>query len=224
MKPTAISLRTKKLGVLIRDARLASNKSVTECAQAIGVSPAEFAAYELGEKAPSLPEVELLAYYLNVPLDHFWGNTSLTEKGSAGSSLDTQKLLEIRQRMIGVLLRQAREEAGLSLEDVAGQIGFTPAELEACELGQRPISLPVLEALSKLLRKTVRDFQDKNGPVGVWAAQQRDIADFLKLSPELQSFVARPINRPYLELAQRLSEMSVEKLRAVGEGILEITL
>jgi hypothetical protein len=41
---------------------------------------------------------------------------------------------------------------------------------------------------------------------------------------ELQSFVVKPINQPYLELAQRLSEMSVEKLRAVAEGLLEITL
>ena len=41
---------------------------------------------------------------------------------------------------------------------------------------------------------------------------------------ELQGFVCKPINRPYLELAVRLSEMSVEKLRGVAEGLLEITL
>ncbi len=142
MKPTAISLRTKKLGVLIQDARLACGKSVVECARAIGVPAEDFIAYELGEKAPSLPEVELLAYYLDVPLDHFWGNTSMLEKSAPASSLDPRQLLEIRQRMIGVLLRQAREEAGLSLDEVAGRIGLTPAELEACELGQGSLSLP----------------------------------------------------------------------------------
>jgi hypothetical protein len=41
---------------------------------------------------------------------------------------------------------------------------------------------------------------------------------------DLQTFVSKPINRPYLELAQRLSEMSVDKLRSVAEGLLEITL
>jgi hypothetical protein len=49
------------------------------------------------------------------------------------------------------------------------------------------------------------------------------VDDFLELSPELQAFVSKPINRPYLELAQRLSEMSVDKLRSVGEGNLEVT-
>jgi len=37
-------------------------------------------------------------------------------------------------------------------------------------------------------------------------------------------FISKPVNRPYLQLAQRLSEMSVEKLRMVAEGLLEITL
>ena len=59
--------------------------------------------------------------------------------------------------------------------------------------------------------------------VGVWANEQRNIQSYLALSPELQAFISKPVNRPYLELAQRLSEMSVEKLRAVAEGLLEIT-
>ena len=57
MNPLAITIRTKKIGVLVRDARLSANKSVKECAAAINVSEADFEAYELGEKAPSLPEV-----------------------------------------------------------------------------------------------------------------------------------------------------------------------
>jgi len=40
----------------------------------------------------------------------------------------------------------------------------------------------------------------------------------------LLAFVLKPINLPYLELAKRLSEMSVDKLRDVAEGLLEITL
>jgi hypothetical protein len=46
---------------------------------------------------------------------------------------------------------------------------------------------------------------------------------FLDLPPEVQQFVAKPVNRPYLELAMRLSDLSAEKLRAVAEVLLEIT-
>jgi hypothetical protein len=77
--------------------------------------------------------------------------------------------------------------------------------------------------LSGVLNRSIREFEDQHGPVGIWNTQQYNIKDFLKLPMEMQAFVSKPINRPYLELAIRLSEMSVDKLRAVAEGLLEIT-
>jgi transcriptional regulator with XRE-family HTH domain len=224
MITTAATLRTKKLGILLRDARLASGKNLGDTAQVIGVSPAELEAYELGEKAPSLPEIELLAYYLKVPLSHFWGNTAISESGAAKINVQPQKLLEIRNKVIGALLRQAREGAGLSLEDASELAELSPQQLEMYELGHDSIPLPLLETLGNALNRPIYEFQDKHGSAGIRASQERVIDDFLDLSPELQAFVSKPINRPYLELAQRLSEMSVDKLRSVGEGILEITL
>ena len=47
--------------------------------------------------------------------------------------------------------------------------------------------------------------------------------DFLELPLELRQFVARPVNRPYLELAMKLSDMSKDKLRSVAEDLLDIT-
>ena len=52
-----------------------------------------------------------------------------------------------------------------------------------------------------------------------------------KGNPAILRFVTRnariclkPVNLPYLEIAQRLSGLSVEKLRAMAEGLLDITL
>jgi len=52
----AMKIRAKKLGVLIRDVRLSKNKSIEECAQAVGITTSLFMEYEYGEKSPSLPE------------------------------------------------------------------------------------------------------------------------------------------------------------------------
>jgi transcriptional regulator with XRE-family HTH domain len=224
MNPLAITLRTKKLGVLIRDARMSCGKSIEECAGVIECSPAEFEAFELGQDAPSLPQIELLAFSLGIPLDHFWGSTAISEEKKDGNLIDVEQLTGLRQRMIGTLIRKAREDAGLSLQAVSEGVGISPESLEAIEFGRESISLPLLEYLTEFLNCSIKDFQDVHGPVGTWLIQQRAVDDFLELSPELREFVSRPINRPYLELAFRLSEMSVEKLRAVGEGILEITL
>ena len=70
-----VTIRTKKLGVLIRDARLAARRSAQECAEAIDIRKGLFRAYEDGLRAPSLPELEALVYYLDLPIDHFWGKS-----------------------------------------------------------------------------------------------------------------------------------------------------
>lgn len=224
INPQALTLRAKKLGALIRDARLASGLSLEECAQAIGVSSASFEAYEMGNNSPSLPELEVLAYTLDIPMEHFWEEQAISARNGAKKKLQLDQLVKLRQRMIGALIRQARMSADLSLDELATDTQIPVSALESYELGNSPVPLPHLEILSSLLNRSIRDFQDRSGPVGRWAAQQRAISDFLTLPDDLQDFVSKPINRPYLELAQRLSEMSVDKLRAVAEGLLEITL
>ena len=64
INPILKIIRAKKLGVLIRDAREKSGKSMEECAKAMGLSADELKAVEFGERSPSLPELEILAYYL----------------------------------------------------------------------------------------------------------------------------------------------------------------
>jgi hypothetical protein len=66
-------------------------------------------------------------------------------------------------------------------------------------------------------------FMDQTGVIGEWKMKQQAVQKYLELPKELQDFVSKPVNRPYLELALRLSGLSVEKLRAVAEGLLEIT-
>ena len=130
----------------------------------------------------------------------------------------------VRQRMIGAQLHKSRIESDLSLDELAERTGVPAKQLEEYEYGLSPVPLPNLEMLTTVLNIPIKDCFDKQGPVGQWANQQRRIQDFLILTPELQDFVSKPVNRPYLELAQRLSEMSVDRLRAVAEGLLEITL
>jgi transcriptional regulator with XRE-family HTH domain len=224
INPTVMTIRAKKLGVLIRDARLASRRRIEDCAETLQVSSQDFEAFELGENSPSLSKLEVLAYFLGIPVGHFWGNKAISENGSLALNFDINQLTGLRQRMIGALLRQAREQSELTLEAVAEGVGIPAEQLEASELGEDELPLPVLEAVCTTLGRPIDEFIDKYGPVGVWANQQQSVQEYLKLPEELQAFISKPINRPYLELAHRLSEMSVDKLRAVGEGILEITL
>jgi len=218
-----IAIRSKTLGLLIRDARTTTRRSVTECAQAAGIKPGLFRAYEEGRKAPSLPELEALVYFLDLPIDHFWSKEIKSGKPLPHENLDLPKLLSVRQRKIGALLRQERMNASISIRNLAHETGISGARIKAYELGERPMPLPELEALVKALGGRVESFFDRVGPIGQWLMNEEAIRDFLRLPLELRQFVAMPVNRPYLELAMKLSNMSKDKLRSVAEDLLDIT-
>jgi len=219
-----ITIRTKKFGVLIRDARYSARRTVSECARAIGIEPGLFRAYEDGRKAPSLPELETLVYFLDLPIDHFWGKAVRSDDTPAHERLDLPKLMTVRQRKIGALLRQERMNGSISIRNLAQDTGISGARINAYELGEKPIPIPELEVLVKALGGRVESFFDRNGPIGQWMMNEEGIRTFLELPVELRQFIAVPVNRPYLELAMKLSSMSRDKLRSVAEDILDITL
>jgi len=223
-KSLSIKIRQKKLGALIKDARLNSDKTPQECARIMQVTDLRYLDYEYGVLSPSLPELELFAYQLNTPIDHFWGNTSLSASSTTRHEIDTERLITLRQRIIGAKIKQARQNANLSLDDLSQQANIPDSQTEAYELGKIPVPLPVLEVFADIVNIPIREFFDNQGPVGNWETQQRTQIYLSELPPDMVAFLTKPVNRPYLELAQRLSEMSAEKLRAVAEGLLEITL
>ncbi len=219
-----ILLRAKALGVLIRDARIAKRLSIKECAQMLSIKPATFRAYEEGKKSPSLPELEILAYFFKLPLEHFWQKEILSEAPQQPSLPNLPLILSLRHRMIGANLRQERMNAGMSLKTLSERSGISISKLKSYELGERPIPLAELELMLQIIDTPIEHFFDQSGPIGRWMAEQREIQRFLELPFELREFISKPVNRPYLELAMRLSELSTEKLRAVAEGLLDITL
>lgn len=219
-----VNLRTKKLGILLKDARLSKNKSLKECAQAMGITSGIFKAYEEGRRAPSLPELEILTYYLDLPLAHFWSDDILSDTASPMSSINQQALVGIRQRMIGALLRKQRLDSGTSLKTLSTQSGISTSRLNAYELGESPVPVPVLEGLMSIMDGRIESLFDNSGPVGQWMSEKKIIQEFLHLPSELQSFVCKPVNQPYIELALSLSGLSTEKLRSVAESLLDITL
>jgi transcriptional regulator with XRE-family HTH domain len=216
-------LRKKKLGILMKDARLPWERSIEDCARVMAVAPDEYQSYENGLKSPSLPQLEAFAYYLSIPMDHFWNEHSISEEFPLR---ETEKILQrnqIRNRFISTHLRQVREENGLSQDELAEQSGLDTAHIDLYEGGKVAIPLPELEAVVKALKMDIHDLFDRHGKIGAWEMKEESNARFQELPDDLREFVSMPVNQPYLELAKRLSEFPTEKLRAIAESLLEIT-
>ncbi len=212
--------RARTLGALIRQARTHARRSVEECARILGLSPEEFAAAEAGEHVVSLPELEALAIYLDVPMAHFWGSYRLPQPEEP----DYGVLLALRRKIVGGLLRQSRLDAGQSPEEVAEAAEITVEQLLAYEAGEQAVPYLLLEKLARQVGQSIDIFlDDTRGPLGRHEAANERQRRFQELPPDVQSFVIRPANINYLETAMRLSEMDVEKLRTIAATILEIT-
>ena len=212
--------RAKILGVLIRDARLHAGRTIDDCATVLHISAEQFEQAELGNHVLSLPDIEVLAMYLQVPLNHFWGEKvrgryPRTEYGA---------ILTERHKTIGDLLRQAREKQGRSIQEVAAEINASPTQVRAYEEGTSPISLFELDRLARFLGHSLNFFiGDDRGPLAEHEVEQKIRQRLEELDPDLRAFVSEPINLSYLEIAMRLSHMDVKSLRTIAENILNIT-
>jgi transcriptional regulator with XRE-family HTH domain len=217
----SLSLRAKMLGATMRMARKAAKKSLKEAAALIGTTPGLLAAFETGRRSISLPELELYAYHLHRPLRQFWEFEESEEKPIVGDDLPA--VLGLRNRMIAAVLHGHRTDSGLTVRQLAEATGLTTSKINAYERGDRPIPIPHLEALAEALDHDIQDYVDRLGPVGDWDAAQRALGTFMRMPTKLREFIANPENRPYLELARRMSDLSTEKLRGLGEGLIDIT-
>lgn len=212
--------RAQKLGRLIRQAREHADRAQADCARRLELGAEEMAAIEAGEHPISLPELEVLALYLNVPMAYFWGSADLPERAQP----DYASYMALRQRVIGVLLRQVRMQARQTPEELAAASEIDVVQLAAYESGAAPIPYLHLEQLSRALEVSVDHFvDDSHGPLARHAAAHKLHAVYRRLPPQTQAFLLNPSHASFLETARRLSAMDVDRLRQIAEGILDIT-
>ncbi len=218
----ALEVRACVLGVLLRNARERAGKTQRELAQALGCSEARVRAYEFGEKGFTLPELELAACFLTVSTAELLDENATAGEFAPGE--DPKTVIGVRQRIIGTLLQQARIATGRTLPELSRAVGITQDRLRKFEYGDRPVPLPLLEALAGELGVQIDYFRDGvPDDTAAWIQAQGDFRHFETLPPEVREFVLSPVNVSYLQLAMRLSEMPAERLRAIAEALLDIT-
>lgn len=220
--PQAITLRAKMLGAMLREARLSADKSISKMASLIGTTRSTISSYERGRKAISLPELELFAYHLELPLSHFL-STSIG-RSKRKTDFDPTTIITLRQRIIGALLRKHRQETGLSIRALAETSKLPAWRISTFERGIRPIPLPQLEVLLTAVGHSIDIYIDHEGPIGEWIKNEQAFERLLELPIDLREFLIKPGNQAYLRMAKQLSELSVEKLRSLAEGLLDLTL
>lgn len=214
--------QNKIIGVMLRKARLDARRSVEECAQALACDPELISRAEDGQVGLTLPQLESLAHVLGVLLSDFLdGGESVQEEPQP---LPYENIMNIRRKIIGVILRQARLESGQTLDELALRMGLVPEYLARVELGDEQVSLVRLQALASALDIPFQEFIAEDViPLTPEEKGKRDLRLLEHLSPDVREFILKPINIPYLQVAMNLSHMPAETLRQIASGLLEIT-
>lgn len=218
----AAEIRRRIRGVLLQAARLRAGRTQRECAEVIGVSPAAIENYEQGRCDFSLPELELLAYFLSVPVVAFIegeGDSLVDEK-----TTPSIQVMSLRHRIIGALLREARLQKGKSTKDMAALLHCTPRRITRYEQGQTSVPLSHLETAAEYLDLPLAHFLDEGvGSIGERELQDRQYESFKSLPEDVRAFVVNPANLAYLRSAMHLAEMPADTIRTIAAGLLDIT-
>jgi transcriptional regulator with XRE-family HTH domain len=221
----ALDVRSKQIGVLIRAARLRARRSVKECAEWLGCSPHMMAQYEYGRRAISLPEIELLASFFDSPVNQLWDDDpAVLEQTREKPPL--KQLMPLRQKEIGVLLRQARTKSGKTQKQCADLLGVSTDTISKYEYGTKAVPFAQLELLASFLGVSLVDFLDRElltsciaiSRNGTHVLPASDTA--AGLPPEIEEFVRSPESLPYLEMALRLYELPQDSFRRLAEAML----
>ncbi len=227
MGPSAqelLTVRKRILGLLMRDAREASSYTVGACSELLGIPVESYERFESGDQTPTLPQLEILAYFFDIPLKHFFGTDTLASSKDDRNIKDrVPELTMLRQKVIGLKLRELREKSGYTMDQVSEKSGLSSGQIEVVENGMLALPVTALEGLAQAVNARIEDLVDSHGTVGNWLLAQDQFDSFTELPSDLRSFIVRPINRSYLDLAVRLSNMEVNELRKIAESILEIT-
>jgi len=229
MTEKTIEIQRKMLGVLMQNARQRVGLTVSETASLLGLDADTLIAYELGKAEAGLPVLEALAEICGVPVSYFWADDALPDPTPR---TDAPHSITLRRKMLGVLLAQARRQADISADEAAQAIGVTPDTLAEIEFGKVDVPFSQLKALLTLYKMPLDELlaevdipAEKNGKTEVTPAPQEtfDTAELAHFPPDVQEFLADPTNILYVKLAMKLHNLSADNLRALAEGILEIT-
>ena len=216
-------IRAKMIGVLLLDARVKAGRSLNDCATILRTSAEQVERWEFGVEAPSLPQLELLAFYLDVPVSHFWGVDTLEATADDYASAQDE-FLSLRDRMIGAMLRIAREEAQIELETLSEETGIAAEQITSYEMGEVAVPIHELTVISNALKKNISYFLESGSHLGDRLAMREEWKHFTNLPPEIRRFAANPLNIGFLEIAIMFSQMPADKLRRIGESVLNISL
>jgi transcriptional regulator with XRE-family HTH domain len=141
---------------------------------------------------------------------------------ASSSDLRSPQAWLIRDKIIGLSLRRARQAQGKTAMEAAAEIGCSAEALEQFERGQVSVPSVQLQLWADYLQLPVTDLMQSaaGGEVASSEAEPPPLPDPLAHLPDdCQEFVKLPGNLAYIKAAMALSRLQPEALMGVAEAL-----
>ena len=214
-------LRNRILGVNLRLAREAAGCSIQDCAAHVETPPEDVAAWEIGDGHPSPRQLEMLAGYLNVSIEDLWQAQAPQTKAEPETGQGERPL--IRQRIVGGLLRAAREAKGMELEQLSNAVEIDVERLSAYEMGESSIPIDQLTNLADALDRDLAHFETAGMERDPVSQEPAGLPAELEIPDVLRQLASDQRTEGVVKLAAAFSRIPSDELRRIADALLAIS-
>ena len=217
----AMRLRAKIVGVLIQQSRKAASRSVEDCARRLQVLPELVTDWEYGDDVPSLPQLELLASYLNVPVSMFWQENEPREFQEEVAEND--QFVALRQRLLGGLLRAARDPMGITIEQLSELTAIDKSLLREYEYGEQVIPMNHLLVLANSLDRDLEYFLENEHNLDAGIEPENASSAAMANTDEQRRFADDQKTQGLIKLAVAFSQIPSEELHRIADALIALS-
>ncbi|MDT8381184.1 MAG: helix-turn-helix transcriptional regulator [Brevefilum sp.] len=142
----------EKIVERIKKIRKLKYRSVHDCAKVLNIPKERYHHFEEGNGVLSLPELELLAIFLEVPLQSFFQDSDLELDKAALLSEEKMPIYKnLRDKIIRTKLNLEIENNGISVENLSDNTGISLQTLKSYQENGESIPFDHLTRITELL-------------------------------------------------------------------------
>lgn len=207
----------------IRKIRKAKQRSIHDCASLLEVSKEHYLRFENGTAPFTLPDLELLAQFFDVPLTAFFNDSPL-ESYSLSLPTDTLKpqYIQLRHKMIRAKFNQLREQTGVTLDELQKETEIPKEDLLDFDDGNAPIPISSLIKIINCLGVSLDQFfkQDDQPINEITGVHSEATPKWRPEYPEGESGRVKKDRERYEQLVSALKQISKEDQARIAKLLL----
>ena len=200
----------------VREFRNITSKDVC---QLLDIPTSKLTNYEKGKYAPTLPEIESLAYIYDIPINALFSPEELEELIREPDKQKLGELRNIRRQIISTQINIAFDNSGQSIKELAANTGLPLSRLNKYLSNSLEIPFDDLLVLTKALRIDIQQLFDSQSSLGQWQMERSRQLLFSKLPEEIKAYVVTSANSSMIAVTEKIRALDKPALRALIDAL-----